>query len=215
MAVLWLHATSPLFRPAPKINLELKQRVQRNLMRWACWTAEGSAVRWTDRPQGAGVRDTDCMIYFVPSYHEGLVVGRTRREPKFASLHYVFLQQLSLGDPAHLGATIADAPAVSEIWASDIIRWIREERAVNPIWSEKELEKVAYALAATALHEAMHNKIESARDPDWDLHEQGGGDMAAPLARRTVERHPPPNVTNRHFLELYFGSRRRQYLHPG
>jgi hypothetical protein len=38
--------------------------------------------------------------------------------------------------------------------------------------------------------------------------------MALPLARRTVERRPPPNVTNRRLLELFFGSRRRQYLHP-
>jgi len=213
MAVLWLHSTSPLFRQAPKVNLELRQKVQRNLARWAAWNAEGSPVRWADRPQSAGIRDTDCVVYFVPSYHDGIVVGRTRREPKFAALHYVFLQQLSLGDPTHLGATIGDPPAMSEVWVSDVIRWVRDTRAANLIWTEKEMDSVAYALAAVALHEAMHNKIEAARDLDWDLHRQGGGDLAMPLSRLAVERRVPANLENRRLLELYFGSRRRQYLH--
>ena len=129
MAILWLHAIAPLFRPAPKVNVELRQRVRRNLERWATWPAEGSPVLWTDRPAGAGVRDTDCIVYFVPTYREGIIVGRTRRDPQFAGLHYAMLQQLSLGDPTHLSATIADPPAMSEVWAGDIIRWIREAKA--------------------------------------------------------------------------------------
>src|SRR5215468_5424455 len=135
MAVLWLHATAALFAPAPKINLELKRRVRGNLERWASWPAEGSPVLWTDRPAGAGVRETDCVVYFVPTYREGVIVGRTRRDPKFSAHHYALLQQLSLGDPAHLSATIADPPAMSEVWVMDMMRWVRESRAANPIWT--------------------------------------------------------------------------------
>jgi hypothetical protein len=213
MAILWLHAIAPLFRPAPKVNVELRQRVRRNLERWATWPAEGSPVLWTDRPAGAGVRDTDCIVYFVPTYREGIIVGRTRRDPQFAGLHYAMLQQLSLGDPTHLSATIADPPAMSEVWAGDIIRWIREAKAGSVIWTEAELEQVTYALAVAALHEAMHNKVEPAKGDDWDLHDQGGGDAALALARRTVEKKRPPNAVNLRLLGTYLGSRRRQYIH--
>jgi hypothetical protein len=200
MAILWLHAIAPLFRPAPKVNVELRQRVRRNLERWATWPAEGSPVLWTDRPAGAGVRDTDCIVYFVPTYREGIIVGRTRRDPQFAGLHYAMLQQLSLGDPTHLSATIADPPAMSEVWAGDIIRWIREAKAGSVIWTEAELEQVTYALAVAALHEAMHNKVEPAKGDDWDLHDQGGGDAALALARRTVEKKRPPHAVNLRLL---------------
>lgn len=213
MAILWLHAVAPLFRPAPKVNLELRRRVKNNLERWATWPAEGTPVLWTDRPAGAGVRDTDCIVYFVPTYREGVIVGRTRREPKLAAHHYAVLQQLNLGDPTHLSATIADPPAMSEVWAGDLIQWIRESRAANPVWTEVELEQVSYALAIAALHEAMHNKVESVKEPEWDLHRNGGGDAALPLARRVVAKRPPPGIENRRLLGLYLGSRRRQYIH--
>ena len=213
MAVLWLHSTTALFSPAPKVNLELKRRIKGNLERWASWPADSSPVLWTDRPAGAGIRDTDCVVYFVPTYREGVIVGRTRREPKFAGYHYALLQQLSLGDPAHLSATIADPPAMSEVWASDMMRWIRESRAANPIWTETELAQVSYALAIAAIHEAMHNKVESVKEDDWELHRHGGGNAALPLARRSLEKRPPPSVENRRLLGLYFGSRRRQYVH--
>jgi len=214
MAVLWLHATAPLFRPAPKLNVELRRRIQANLSRWATWPAETSTVLWTDRPGGAGVRDTDCIVYFVPTYREGLIVTRTRRDPQYAGLHYALLQQLSLGDPIHLSATIADPPAMSEVWAGDIIRWVREDRATKVIWTDVELEQVAYALAIAALHEAMHNKVESVKDDDWDLHRHGGGEAATALARRSMEKRVPPNAENRRLLGLYLGSRRRQYVLP-
>jgi hypothetical protein len=65
-----------------------------------------------------------------------------------------------------------------------------------------------------ALHEAMHNKVESLKEDTWDLHRHGGGDAAQPLARRAVDKRIPPNTENRKLLGLYLGSRRRQYLHP-
>src|SRR4030095_3664238 len=71
MAVLWLHAITALFAPAPKVNVEWKRRVKANLERWASWPAEGSPVLWTDRPAGAGIRDTDCVVYFLSAYPEG------------------------------------------------------------------------------------------------------------------------------------------------
>jgi hypothetical protein len=213
MAILWLYAVAPLFRPAPKVNAELRLRVKRNLERWATWPAEGSAVLWTDRPAGAGIRDTDCIVYFVPTYREGVIVGRTRRDPQLAGLHYAMLQQLNLGDPTHLSATIPDPPAMSEVWAGDIIRWIRESKAASAIWSELELERVSYALAIACYHEAMHNKVEPAKGDDWDLHDNGGGDAALPLARRAVEKKLPPNIENRRLLGTFLGSRRRQYVH--
>ena len=30
--------------------------------------------------------------------------------------------------------------------------------------------------AIAALHEAMHNKVESVKEDDWELHRHGGGD---------------------------------------
>ena len=214
MAVLWLHATAPLFRPAPKLNTELRRRVQANLSRWATWPSEGSPVLWTDRPGNAGVRDTDCIVYFVPTYREGLIVNRTRREPKYAGLHYALLQQLSLGDPTHLSATIADPPALSEVWAGDILRWIRESKTNSVIWTEAEMDQVCYALAVAAMHEAMHNKVEPVKGDDWDLHRHGGGEAASPLSRRSVEKRISPNSENRRLLGLYLGSRRRQFVLP-
>jgi hypothetical protein len=213
MAVLWLHAIAPLFQ-APKLNLELRRRVHANLSRWASWPAEGSPVAWTDRPAGAGIRDTDCVVYFVPTYGEGVIVARARRDPQYSGLHYALLQRLSLGDPAHLGATIADPPAMSEIWVGDIIRWVREARALHPVWTDAELEQVSHALAITAYHEAMHNKVESVQKGDWDLHAHGGGGAAWPLPRKSVERRMPPNTENRRLLGLYLGSRLRQYVRP-
>jgi hypothetical protein len=213
MAVLWLHATTALFTPAPKVSLELKRRIKGNLERWASWPADGSPVLWTDRPAGAGIRDTDCVVYFVPTYREGIIVGRTRRDAKFAGHHYALLQQLNLGNPVHLSATIADPPAMSEVWVSDMIRWIRESKAASPIWTTAELEQVSYALAVAAFHEAMHNKVESVKEQDWDLHRHGGGDAAMPLAHRSVEARSPPNTENRRLVGLYLGSRRRQYVH--
>jgi hypothetical protein len=59
----------------------------------------------------------------------------------------------------------------------------------------------------------MHNKVEPAKGDDWDLHDQGGGDAALALARRTVEKKRPPNAVNLRLLGTYLGSRRRQYIH--
>jgi len=70
----------------------------------------------------------------------------------------------------------------------------RIARRHNPIWTETELAQVSYALAIAAIHEAMHNKVESVKEDDWELHRHGGGNAAMPLARRSLEKRPPPSV---------------------
>lgn len=213
MAVLWLHSLGPLYPPSASVGARLRYEILRNLTSWATWNAEGSAVQWTDRPLSAGIYDTDCVVYFVPNYRDGLAVVRTRREINLAGLHLVLLGQASLGDPVHLGTTILDPPALSEVWTMDLLRWSRDAPLGNTIWSESDIRQAGYALAASALHEVMHNKIESLREDEWELHQDGGGGMAAPLSRLAMKARARPTAENQHLLRLYFGSRRAQYIH--
>ena len=237
MSTFWLHSTVDLFTgmsglASPgglaEINVRLRTTVQNFLQHWASWQdAKGTAL-WTMHPSQQGIIPSDCIVYFVSSYSHGVVRPRVQQaladpgllpatRAQLTAADQMYAQQSMItGAIRHLGLTDATIPAVSEVWIGLITRMVRGLHAMNPVWTDAEIEGVGYALAACAYHEAMHNKVEPNAGAGFNLHGPlGGGGIARGISSQMIGSRQPPNSTHQSLMAQFFAVPRLQYIRPG
>ena len=226
MATIWLTCRRPFDRHNLQVNTTIRDMVKRQIVTWTGWSGSPHDVQWKLRIEQQAIGRRDSVVYFVGSFSSGVVRPRMRQDYQNANdsqraelreREIAWANDSRSRPPTHLGATVAEAPAASEVWIEACLFQIFGLGAHRPNWSPVLLDRTAKILAAVALHELAHNKVEPVQqrsNPAWNLHNpaHGGGRIFTGVPSYNIQ----PSTTNMNLLRTHVAAPRQQEVlaHP-
>lgn len=167
---------------------------------------------WASIAELSARRPNECVVYFVPSYSEGLIHPFASRMAGRSS-YYADLERIYSGPtPPHAGLTMEDLESenvrmLSEVHVDRMLRAFPRatESGLRPEDEREHCRRAGVGIGGMAFHELMHNVIDRNEGDRFDLHARGGiadirGHSAEPvqdnlaLFRRHMFRTVPEQI---------------------